>query len=185
MLSGPAKGARANRGAFARLHAAHRAYAGNLEDVRFVSRCSRERVVDLEIIKMTVPSDGPAYDVERFPLIVFVRVPKQGALLWVSCFGHAPIEGKATARGSPVPNFSTQRVILIGSAGIPFVSADNYDEHAYLNFISDVAKALIRHRTWRSGRGHFAAEQRRQLILPSEADGPRTHALAIVRRQRI
>jgi hypothetical protein len=59
----------------------------------------------------------------------------------------------------------------------PFVSADNYEEHAYLNFNPDVAKALKHHRTWRSGRDHFAAhghaEQRRQLILPSEASWKR------------
>ena len=52
----------------------------------------------------------------------------------------------------------------------PFVTADNYDEQAYLDFNPDVAKALKRHRTWRSGRDHFAAhghaEQRRQLIPP-------------------
>ncbi|MGH6835830.1 MAG: hypothetical protein ACREC9_09855 [Methylocella sp.] len=57
----------------------------------------------------------------------------------------------------------------------PLVTADNYEEQAYLNFNPDVAKALKRHRTWRSGRDHFAAhghaEPRRQLILPSEADG--------------
>ncbi|MGH6813625.1 MAG: hypothetical protein ACREDM_15220 [Methylocella sp.] len=55
----------------------------------------------------------------------------------------------------------------------PIVTADNYNEQAYLNANPDVAKALKRHRTWRSGRDHFTAhghaEQRRQLILPSEA----------------
>jgi hypothetical protein len=54
----------------------------------------------------------------------------------------------------------------------PFVTADNYEEQAYLDFNPDVAKALKRHRTWRSGRDHFAAhghaEPRRQLILPCE-----------------
>lgn len=39
----------------------------------------------------------------------------------------------------------------------PFVSADNYEERAYLNFNPDVAKALKRHRTWRSGHDHFTA----------------------------
>jgi hypothetical protein len=71
----------------------------------------------------------------------------------------------------------------------PFVTADNYEEQAYLDFNPDVAKALKRHRTWRTGRDHFAAhghaEQRRQLILPSEADGQRMNPLAIVRRQSI
>lgn len=71
----------------------------------------------------------------------------------------------------------------------PFVTADNYDEQAYLDFNPDVAKALKRHRTWRTGRDHFAAhghaEQRRQIILPSVADGQRMHALTIVRRQSI
>jgi hypothetical protein len=65
---------------------------------------------------------------------------------------------------------------------IPFVTADNYEEQAYLDFNPDVAKALKRHRTWRSGRDHFAAhghaEQRCQLIMPSETDGQRMHALA-------
>jgi hypothetical protein len=54
----------------------------------------------------------------------------------------------------------------------PFVTADNYEEQAYLDFNPDVAKALKRHRTWRTGRDHFAAhghaEQRRQLILPRD-----------------
>ncbi|MCI0599688.1 MAG: hypothetical protein L0Y60_09220 [Beijerinckiaceae bacterium] len=72
----------------------------------------------------------------------------------------------------------------------PFVTADNYDEQAYLDFNPDVAKALKRHRTWRSGRDHFAAhglaEQRRQLIMPrDEDDRQRTQALGFVRRQRI
>jgi hypothetical protein len=71
----------------------------------------------------------------------------------------------------------------------PFVTADNYEEQAYLDGNPDVAKALKRHRTWRSGRDHFAAhghaEQRRQLILPSEADGQKMHAFAIVCRQSI
>jgi hypothetical protein len=68
----------------------------------------------------------------------------------------------------------------------PFVTADNYEEQAYLDFNPDVAKALKRHRTWRTGRDHFDAhghaEQRRQLILPSGADGQWMQALAIVRR---
>jgi hypothetical protein len=55
----------------------------------------------------------------------------------------------------------------------PVVTADNYEEQAYLNANPDVAEVLKRHRTWRSGQDHFAAhghaEQRRQLILPSEA----------------
>ena len=71
----------------------------------------------------------------------------------------------------------------------PFVTSDNYEEQAYLDFNPDVAKALKRHRIWRTGRDHFAAhghaEPRRQLILPSEADGQRMHALAMVRRQSI
>ena len=71
----------------------------------------------------------------------------------------------------------------------PFVTADNYEEQAYLDGNPDVAKALKRHRTWRSGRDHFTAhghaEQRRQLILPREAVGPSMHAPAIVRRQCI
>jgi hypothetical protein len=53
----------------------------------------------------------------------------------------------------------------------PFVTADNYEEQAYLDINPDVAKALKHHRTWRSGRDHFAAhghaEQRRRLVLPS------------------
>jgi hypothetical protein len=69
----------------------------------------------------------------------------------------------------------------------PFVTADNYEEQAYLDGNPDVAKALKRHRTWRSGRDHFTAhghaEQRRQLILPREADWPGMHAPAVVRRQ--
>jgi hypothetical protein len=69
----------------------------------------------------------------------------------------------------------------------PFVTADNYQEQAYLVGNPDVAKALKRHRTWRSGHDHFTAhghaEQRRQLILPCEADGPSMHAPAVVRRQ--
>lgn len=64
----------------------------------------------------------------------------------------------------------------------PFVTADNYEEQAYLDGNPDVAKALKRHRTWRSGRDHFTAhghaEQRRQLILPCEAVGPSMHAPA-------
>jgi hypothetical protein len=71
----------------------------------------------------------------------------------------------------------------------PFVTADNYEEQAYLDGNPDVAKALKRHRTWRSGRDHFTAhghaEQRRQLILPCEAVGPSMHAPAVVRRQCI
>jgi hypothetical protein len=71
----------------------------------------------------------------------------------------------------------------------PFVTADNYEEQAYLDGNPDVAKALKRHRTWRSGRDHFTAhghaEQRRQLILPCEAVGPSLHAPAVVRRQCI
>ncbi|MGH6846380.1 MAG: hypothetical protein ACREC0_02750, partial [Methylocella sp.] len=59
----------------------------------------------------------------------------------------------------------------------PIVTADNYEEQAYLIANPDVAKVLKRHRTWRSGRDHFAAhghaEQRRQLILPSEASWKR------------
>jgi hypothetical protein len=64
----------------------------------------------------------------------------------------------------------------------PFVTADNYEEQAYLEVNPDVARALKRHRTWRSGRDHFTAyghaEQRRQLVLPTAADGQRIHALA-------
>ena len=64
----------------------------------------------------------------------------------------------------------------------PFVTADNYEEQAYLEVNPDVARALKRHRTWLSGRDHFAAygraEQRRQLVLPSAADGQRIYALA-------
>ncbi|HEX3496338.1 MAG TPA: hypothetical protein VHT02_04035 [Methylocella sp.] len=71
----------------------------------------------------------------------------------------------------------------------PIVTADNYEEQAYLDGNPDVVKALKRHRTWRSGRDHFTAhghaEQRRQLILPCEADGPGMHAPAVVRRQCI
>jgi hypothetical protein len=71
----------------------------------------------------------------------------------------------------------------------PIATADNYEEQAYLDANPDVAKALKRHRTWRSGRDHFAAhghaEQRRLLILASEAAGQRMHARAIVRRQSI
>jgi len=52
----------------------------------------------------------------------------------------------------------------------PLVTTENYDEQAYLAFNPDVAKALKGHRTWRSGRDHFAAhghaEQRRQLVMP-------------------
>lgn len=52
----------------------------------------------------------------------------------------------------------------------PFVTADNYDEQAYLANNPDVAKALKTHPAWRCGHDHFRAwgrrEKRRQLILP-------------------
>lgn len=52
----------------------------------------------------------------------------------------------------------------------PLVTADNYDEAAYLGINPDVADALKRHRTWRSGRDHFEAhgyaEHRRQVFMP-------------------
>ncbi|MGH6841982.1 MAG: hypothetical protein ACREDV_07820, partial [Methylocella sp.] len=63
----------------------------------------RERIADLEIIKLTVLSDEPPYDVARFPLIVFVHVPKTGGntvgkLLW-SC-SH---RGLGRCEGVPGP----------------------------------------------------------------------------------
>ncbi len=54
----------------------------------------------------------------------------------------------------------------------PIVTAENYDEQAYLANNPDVAKALKSH-NWRSGYDHFVAfgrgEKRRYLILPCEA----------------
>jgi hypothetical protein len=62
----------------------------------------------------------------------------------------------------------------------PIVTADNYDEQAYLATNPDVAEALKSHPTWRSGYDHFVAcghgEKRRQLILPSEAGAELQHA---------
>ena len=68
-------------------------------------------------------SDGhtPAHDVERFPLIAFVHVPKTGGTTVNHVLGSCSHRGvEHYGEGIPRPNFLMLRVVMIGSAPQPF-----------------------------------------------------------------